>query len=197
MTERLEFGDARIAVGDETRFTKTVGESDIYGFAGITGDFAAPHMDEEYMRRSSFGERVAHGALLVGFMSTASARMAGRVMEATEEVTPMSLGYDRVRFTAPVRIGDTVTVRYTVRSVEADRNRSRAGSRQPARRDGGRRRAMKWVPKVAPTGTHARLTVAGPSSAFHASTSLGDWQESLGLERLHGREATYSSPEGS
>ena len=36
-------------------------------------------------------------------------------MEATEEVTPMSLGYDRVRFTAPVRIGDTVTVRYRVR----------------------------------------------------------------------------------
>ena len=152
MTERLEYGDARIAVGDETRFTKTVGESDIYGFAGITGDFAAPHMDEEYMKRSSFGERVAHGALLVGFMSTASARMAGRVMEATEEVTPMSLGYDRVRFTAPVRIGDTVTVRYIVRAIEADRNRSRAelhAVNQRGETVGVAEHIMKWVPNPA------------------------------------------------
>ena len=148
MTDRIEFGDARIAVGDETRFTKTVGESDIYGFAGITGDFAAPHTDEEYMRRSSFGERVAHGALLVGFMSTASARMAGRIMEATEAVTPMSLGYDRVRFTAPVRIGDTVTVRYTVRAIEAERSRSRAelhATNQRGETVGVAEHIMKWV----------------------------------------------------
>ena len=152
MTDKLEFGDIRISVGDEARFTKTVGESDIYGFAGITGDFAPPHMDEEYMRRSTFGERVAHGALLVGFMSTASARMAGRVMEATEEVTPMSLGYDRVRFTAPVRIGDTVTVRYTVRSIEAERNRSRADLHAVNQRGetvGVAEHIMKWVPNPA------------------------------------------------
>ena len=157
MTERLEYGDARISVGDETRFTKTIGESDIYGFAGITGDFAAPHTDEEYMRRSSFGERVAHGALLVGFMSTASARMAGRVMEATEDVTPMSLGYDRVRFTAPVRIGDTVTVRYIVRAIEADRNRSRAelhAVNQRGETVGVAEHIMKWVPN--PSGRSGR-----------------------------------------
>ena len=119
MTERLEFGDARIAVGDETRFTKTVGESDIYGFAGITGDFAAPHMDEEYMRRSSFGERVAHGALLVGFMSCAGrcTYSAGRSMRqggwdgtrsaesTTSSNTPPQRRGARLR-TGPIRWGD-------------------------------------------------------------------------------------------
>ena len=73
-------------------------------------------------------------------------------MEATEEVTPMSLGYDRVRFTAPVRIGDTVTVRYTVRSIEAGRNRSRAelhAVNQRRETVGVAEHIMKWVPNPA------------------------------------------------
>ena len=49
--------DFHVAVGEETRFAKTIGESDIYGFAGITGDFAAPHLNEEYMKDSPFGQR--------------------------------------------------------------------------------------------------------------------------------------------
>jgi acyl dehydratase len=81
-----------VAIGDSASFTKTVGESDIYGFAGITGDFAAPHVNEAFMQKSQYGTRVAHGALLVGFMSTASAIVATRVIEARDDLTPMSIG---------------------------------------------------------------------------------------------------------
>jgi 3-hydroxybutyryl-CoA dehydratase len=44
--------------GSNAKFTKTVAESDIYGFAGLTGDFAAPHVDEEFMKASQYGKRV-------------------------------------------------------------------------------------------------------------------------------------------
>ena len=64
--------------GDEARFSRTVAECDVHAFAGLTGDFAAAHMDAAAMRRSVFGQRVAHGAMLVGFMSAASTLVAGR-----------------------------------------------------------------------------------------------------------------------
>ena len=61
-----------VAVGDRVTFSKTVAECDVYNFAGLTGDFSPNHVNEEYMARSSYGRRMAHGALMVGFMSTAS-----------------------------------------------------------------------------------------------------------------------------
>ena len=115
-----------VSIGECATFTKTVGESDIYGFAGITGDFAAPHVNEAFMEKSQYGTRVAHGALLVGFMSTASALLATRIIQARDDLTPMSIGYDRVRFTEAVKIGDTITVTYEVKELEPDRNRTRA-----------------------------------------------------------------------
>lgn len=115
-----------VQVGDSARFAKTVGESDIYGFAGLTGDFAAPHTNEEFMKASRYGKRVAHGALLVGFMSTASAQLATRVIETHPGLTPMSVGYDRVRFTGPVLIGDTITVTYRVAELVPEKRRSLA-----------------------------------------------------------------------
>jgi 3-hydroxybutyryl-CoA dehydratase len=62
-------------VGDSVKFSKTVGESDIYLFAGLTGDLSQNHVDDEFMSHSIYGKRIAHGALMVGFMSTASTRM--------------------------------------------------------------------------------------------------------------------------
>ena len=59
-------------VGCSVSFSKTVGESDIYLFAGITGDLSPNHVDREFMRKTSYGRRIAHGSLLIGFMSTAS-----------------------------------------------------------------------------------------------------------------------------
>jgi 3-hydroxybutyryl-CoA dehydratase len=115
--------DFYVAVGDSASFTKTVGETDVYMFAGITGDFSPNHVNRAYMERSSFGRLQAHGALLVGFMSTASTLVIAKSREGADE-TPVSLGYDRVRFLAPAYFGDTVTVDYTIASVDVERRRS-------------------------------------------------------------------------
>ena len=137
-----------VAVGDSTRFVKTVGESDVYGFAGITGDFAWPHTNEAFMRASRYGGRVAHGALLVGFMSTASALLAMRIVEQDPAWTPMSVGYDRIRFTGPVRIGDTVTVTYRIAELLPEKGRTVAeltATNQAGDTVGIGRHIMAWL----------------------------------------------------
>ena len=58
-------------VGKSVTFSKTVSESDIYLFAGITGDFDPIHVDQEFARTTQYGQRIAHGALILGYMSTA------------------------------------------------------------------------------------------------------------------------------
>ena len=104
-----------VKVGTTLFFTKTVSESDVYLFAGITGDLSPNHVDAEYMRQGRYGERIAHGALMVGFMSAASSRMRiGRTV---------SLGYDRVRFVAPVKFGDTITTQYTITEIDLAKKR--------------------------------------------------------------------------
>ena len=110
--------------GDEVRFSKTVGESDVYLFAGITGDLSGNHVNEEFMRKSSYGRRIAHGALMVGFMSTASTMMIDLAGSTSGDETAVSLGYDRIRFLAPVFIGDTITVTYRIAAVDKARRRS-------------------------------------------------------------------------
>ena len=107
-----------IEVGLSTRFSKTVSEADVYLFAGITGDLDPNHVDEEFCRRTSLGHRVAHGALIVGYMSAASSK----ILESFER--PMvSVGYDRIRFLKPVYLGDTITVDYVITSLDRDRER--------------------------------------------------------------------------
>jgi len=118
--------DFHVKVGDAVRFAKTVGETDIYLFAGITGDFSVNHVNEQYMAQSKYGRRIAHGALLVGYMSTCSTMMIDQCRGATRETTPVSQGYDRVRFLAPVFIGDTVTLSYTIAEVDPQQQRSLA-----------------------------------------------------------------------
>lgn len=116
--------DFYLAVGDSVTFSKTVSESDVYLFAGITGDFSPNHIDEEAMKGTAYGQRVAHGALLVGYMSTASTRILDVFAGRDGDETPVSLGYDRIRFLAPVFFGDTVTVDYAIESVDIERRRT-------------------------------------------------------------------------
>ena len=107
-----------VPVGKSTRFSKTVSESDVYQFAGITGDLDANHVDEEFASKTSLGGRVAHGALILGYSSAASTR----ILEDFEQ--PMvSVGYDRIRFLKPVYFGDTITVHYVISSLDASRER--------------------------------------------------------------------------
>ena len=118
--------DLKPALGASTSFSKTVSESDVYLFAGITGDFAPNHVDEQFMRKTPYGRRIAHGALLVGYMSTASTMVNTLMAERVPSIFPVSLGYDKVRFLKPVFLGDTITVRYTVDSIDAAKNRTLA-----------------------------------------------------------------------
>ncbi|MFG3594228.1 MaoC family dehydratase [Bradyrhizobium sp. RDI18] len=113
-------------VGDSVRFSKTVGESDIYLFAGLTGDLSQNHVDDEFMSHSIYGKRIAHGALMVGFISTASTRMIEESLRKGIDTTPVSLGYDGVRFLKPVYINDTVTVTYTISKIDQERRRTLA-----------------------------------------------------------------------
>ncbi len=112
-----------VAIGDSSSFTKTVSEFDVYQFAGITGDFAPNHVNKAYMEKSSYGRLQAHGALMVGFMSTASSLAIAKTRDGADE-TPVSLGYDRLRFLAPVYFGDTITVDYRISAVDVAARRS-------------------------------------------------------------------------
>jgi acyl dehydratase len=119
-------GEFYVQPGDAVEVSKTVAESDVYLFAGVTGDLSPNHVNEQVMSRSRYGRRIAHGALMVGFMSTASTRMVEEVAGPGDGETAVSLGYDRIRFLAPVFIGDTVTVRYRIAEIDPERRRSRA-----------------------------------------------------------------------
>jgi acyl dehydratase len=109
---------AEIPLGLKTRVSKTVSESDIYLFAGITGDFDQNHVDEEFCKRTSFGHRIAHGALILGYTSAASTQILH-----TFDRPMVSLGYDRVRFLRPVYIGDTLTVDYEIVERQPEKER--------------------------------------------------------------------------
>ena len=95
--------------GLAAELSKTVTETDVVLFAGITGDFNPAHMNEIEARASRFGGRIAHGMLSAGFISAVlGTRLPG----------PGCIYLSQsLKFTAPVRIGDTVTARAEVVEV--------------------------------------------------------------------------------
>jgi 3-hydroxybutyryl-CoA dehydratase len=103
-------------IGESVSFSKTVSESDVYLFAGVTGDFSPNHVNEEYMKETPYKHRIAHGVLSVGFASTAST-----LIIAKTDKTAVSYGYDKIRFIKPIFIGDTLTVKYTIREIDEDK----------------------------------------------------------------------------
>lgn len=136
-----------VEVGAKVSFSKTVSESDVYMFAGITGDFSPNHVNKAYMEKSRYGRLMAHGALMVGFMSTVSTMAIAHTRMAEE--TPVSLGYDRIRFLKPVFLGDTITVEYEFTAIDIERRRSTADIRI-TNQDGDLttvgQHILKWVP---------------------------------------------------
>jgi 3-hydroxybutyryl-CoA dehydratase len=115
-----------VKVGDAIQVSKTVTESDVSRFAEITGDFSPNHVNEEFMRNSVYRKRIAHGALVVGFMSCASSMLIAKFTSVNADRLPVSLGYDRIRFIAPVFIGDTLRIAYTITVLNEDRQRTTA-----------------------------------------------------------------------
>lgn len=96
-------------------FGRTITEADIVLHAGQTGDFYPHHMDAEWCRGQEFKERIAHGTLV---FAVAIGQTAG-------EINPLafSYGYDRLRFVRPVKIGDTLTTRWSVKEKREDPKR--------------------------------------------------------------------------
>lgn len=111
------------AIGLSTSFRKTVSESDVYLFAGITGDLSPNHVDEAFMKSTPYGGRIAHGALLVGYMSGCSTDIVAQCV-SLKNFQPVSLGYDRIRFLKGVLFGDTIELKYTISSADAEKFRT-------------------------------------------------------------------------
>ena len=101
-----------LQIGDSASFSKTMSETDIYGFAGITGDMNPAHVDAVTAAEGMFKQRIAHGMLSASFISTVLA------MKLPGPGT-IYLGQD-LQFRAPVFIGDTVTARVEcIEKIEA------------------------------------------------------------------------------
>ena len=104
---------AEIQVGDAASFSKTVTESDIDAFAGLTGDFNPVHVDAEYAKESMFKERVAHGMLVSGYISA---------VLGTQLPGPNAIYMGQtLNFKLPVKIGDTVTAEVTIDEKREDK----------------------------------------------------------------------------
>ena len=88
---------------------RTVTESDVVAFAGLTGDWHPQHTDAVWAAASDFGERIAHGALVLSFALGLVDYESDRVV-ALREIS-------RATFKAPVRIGDTIRVSGTIESA--------------------------------------------------------------------------------
>jgi 3-hydroxybutyryl-CoA dehydratase len=91
----------QLEIGDTDRFSKTVTETDIYLFAGVSGDMNPAHIDESYAKGTFFKTRIAHGILSAGFISA----VIGTRLPGPGTVYM----HQSLNFLAPVRIGDTVT----------------------------------------------------------------------------------------
>lgn len=103
----------KLELGATAEVSKTIGEHDVYTFAGLTGDFNPVHVDEVAAGRSRFGGRVAHGMLAAGLFSA----ILGTKLPGPGTIY---LGQE-LKFLAPVRFGDTVTARVELLEVRADK----------------------------------------------------------------------------
>mgnify|MGYP001336916787 FL=1 len=89
--------------------SRTITEADIVNFAGISGDYNPLHIDEEFCKQTQFGTRIAHGPLVYSIA-------AGLLFQLHlyDDTLIAFLGFDSLKFTLPVKIGDTVRVRIEV-----------------------------------------------------------------------------------
>lgn len=105
----------QIKVGDVGQFEKTVTETDVYLYAGITGDLNPAHINARLASESMFKERIAHGMLTGGFIST----VFGMYLPGPGTIYLSQ----ELKFLAPVRIGDTIKAIVEVLEVNTEKNR--------------------------------------------------------------------------
>lgn len=115
------FEDQQIGITHTTP-ARTVSEADVFLFGGLTGDLAELHTNEAYARTTEFGGRIAHGMLNVSLMHGLLVR-AGHVVGSGIAL----LGWNDIRFHAPVKLGDTVQARWTTIAKRESGSRPEAG----------------------------------------------------------------------
>ncbi len=91
---------------------RTVTETDVVNFAGISGDYNPLHINEEYCKKTQFGTRIAHGPLVYAIA-------AGLLFQLHlyDDTLIAFLGFESLKFTKPVKIGDTIYAKVTVTEV--------------------------------------------------------------------------------
>jgi acyl dehydratase len=99
--DEIEIGEAYESPG------RTITEADIVLFAGLSGDYNVIHTDAEFMKTSIFGERIAHGLLVLSIQ-------AGLLTRAMAAYASVGFAGLRWKFKAPIKIGDTIRVRAKV-----------------------------------------------------------------------------------
>lgn len=108
--EDMEIGEKTMSRG------RTVTETDIVNFAALSGDWFPLHTNVEFAKNGPFGERIAHGMLVLS--------IASGLMPTADLAAVAFYGMDKVRFTAPVKIGDTIHVEMEVAEKQ---DKGRAG----------------------------------------------------------------------
>lgn len=107
----MKFED--LTIGKTAEFSKTITDEDVMTFAEVTGDFNPVHVDEAAAAKTRFGGRIAHGMLSAGLVSAA----IGNKLPGAGSIY---LG-QTLRFTLPVRIGDTITATIAVTEILSKR----------------------------------------------------------------------------
>ena len=107
---------ADLKIGDFAEHAKTISESDVYLFAGITGDMNPAHTNAQDAAQGMFKERIAHGMLSAGLVSA----VLGMQIPGPGTIYLAQT----LKFTAPVKFGDTITARAEITDRNLERNRS-------------------------------------------------------------------------
>ncbi|HKL74526.1 MAG TPA: MaoC family dehydratase [Halanaerobiales bacterium] len=102
-------------MGEKASFTKTITETDVVNYAGVTGDFNPAHINEEYANDTMFEGRIAHGMLGAGLIST---------VLGTKLPGPGAIYVKQeLEFRAPVKFNDTITAEVEVIEKNEEKNR--------------------------------------------------------------------------
>lgn len=105
-----------LKVGQKSSFTKSISETDVYLFAGISGDINPAHINEEYAKGTFFKKRIAHGIL--------SGALISAVIGVQLPGPGTIYSSQSLNFLAPVYFGDTITSTVEVKEVIKEKNRA-------------------------------------------------------------------------
>ncbi|MCF8083321.1 MAG: MaoC family dehydratase [Deltaproteobacteria bacterium] len=115
MDFELGKGYNELTIGETASFSKTITETDICLFAGISGDFNPLHMNEVYAKQTSFKARIAHGALTQGLIAPVLGMKLPGLGTVVVEIS--------CRFKAPTFFNDTITATATVAEKMEEKRR--------------------------------------------------------------------------